>query len=108
GGIVSLMAAAKLAERVRGLFLVEPVVIPARSRLLLKAARSLGLEDRFPLARAALRRKWHFESPEAALHRYEGRGAFASWQPTFVRSYVEHGFHPQTTGGVRLACHPAW
>jgi pimeloyl-ACP methyl ester carboxylesterase len=108
GGVVSIKAAAALGERVRGLLLVEPVVIPMPMRMAFAAAQRLGLGPRVPLARAALRRRWHFESPEAALHRYEGRGAFASWQPSFVQSYVEHGFLPQSTGGVRLACHPAW
>jgi pimeloyl-ACP methyl ester carboxylesterase len=108
GAIVSLAAARGLADRVRGVLLIEPVVIPRPLRRAFFTARSLGLEPKIPLARAALRRKWHFESPEAALHRYEGRGAFASWQPSFVQNYVAHGLKPRSAGGVRLACHPAW
>jgi pimeloyl-ACP methyl ester carboxylesterase len=108
GAIVSIKAASALGDRVRGLLLVEPVVIPRPIRFAFSAARALGLAPKSPLARAALRRKWHFESPEAALHRYEGRGAFSSWQSSFVQSYVAHGLHPRSSGGVRLACHPAW
>src|SRR5699024_8586001 len=76
GGTISMQAAARLGGRVRGLFLVEPVVIPKRLRVAVELIRAAGLTPPMPLADGALRRKSHFESKEAALERYRGRGAF--------------------------------
>lgn len=109
GATTALLAAARAPERTRALVLAEPVILsplyyvgmaidPIRRAV---AARS-------SLARGANRRRAAFESVEAAYAAYHGRGAFRSWPDAALRAYVEEGFTPAPTGGVRLRCDPAW
>lgn len=96
GGITSMMVAAARPDRVRGLILVEPVLVP----------------EKYPgpgpaLAVMTRKRRDRFASLEDALNSYRGRGAFASWPEGVLRDYLEGGLLP-ADDGVRLACSPAW
>lgn len=108
GATVSLLVAAARPEAVAGLLLVEPVVAPWYLRGVVAVVEALGQMHRIPLAAGAARRKNDFATADEALARYEGRGAFTTWQRSFLESYVEKGFVQKPDGGVRLACAPAW
>ena len=104
GGTVSLMAAALRPERVRGLVLVEPVMVPLLAKFLLSFVRSPpNLADR------AAQRRDTFPSFDAALAAYTGRGAFKTWPNTTVADYLRGGLiaDPETRA-MRLACKPSW
>ena len=105
GGTVSLMAAALRPELVRGLVLVEPVMVPLLAKFLLYFVRSSqpNLADR-----AALRRDT-FPSFDAALAAYTGRGAFKSWPNATIADYLRGGLIADPdTHAMRLACKPSW
>jgi len=105
GGTVSLMAAALRPELVRGLVLVEPVMVPLMAQFLLRFVRRSepNLADR-----AALRRD-SFPSFDAALAAYTGRGAFKSWPNATIADYLRGGLIPDPeTHAMRLACKPSW
>jgi pimeloyl-ACP methyl ester carboxylesterase len=105
GGTVSLMAAALRPELVRGLVLVEPVMVPLLARFLLYFARS----SQPNLADRAAQRRDTFPSFDAALAAYTGRGAFKSWQNATVADYLRGGLIPDAeTHAMRLACKPSW
>jgi pimeloyl-ACP methyl ester carboxylesterase len=111
GATASLAAAIAAPERVRGLILIEPVLIglmPLFSRLLF--SRLLRFRSPGPdLAARAMRRRAVFPSLDAALSSYRGRGAFRTWPEAFLRAYLEGGLLPTGNGGeMRLACAPQW
>jgi pimeloyl-ACP methyl ester carboxylesterase len=109
GGTVSLMAAAMRPERVHGLVLVEPVMIPRLAALPQFFAR-VGVVNPGPnLADRAGQRRDTFPSLDAALAAYTGRGAFKTWQAETLADYLRGGLiEDQDAHAVRLACKPAW
>lgn len=96
GAVTSMMVAAAQPSRVRGLILVEPVLVPENS-----AGPGPAL------ATMTRKRRAQFASLDAALAAYRGRGAFASWPEDMLRDYLTGGLKP-TSGGVALACAPSW
>jgi pimeloyl-ACP methyl ester carboxylesterase len=100
GGTLSLFAAADLPERVRALALFDPVVLPPE--------RSAGAPTTSPMVHGASRRRRHFDSRDAAVQSYRGRGAFTTWTEPMLVDYVEDGFKDLADGTVELACAPEW
>ena len=109
GATVSLLAAAETPEAVRGLVLLDPVIMPRAMTFYARLPWTSGvLWKRLPIARGALRRRAVFESCEAAFTAYRGRGAFKTWPETMLADYVGGGFKTRDDGRVELACAPAW
>jgi pimeloyl-ACP methyl ester carboxylesterase len=100
GGTLSLFAAADLPERVRALALFDPVVLPPE--------RAVTGPVTSPLIHGASRRRRHFDSRDAAVQSYRGRGAFTTWAEPMLVDYVEDGFRDLPDGTVELACAPEW
>lgn len=104
GGAVSLLAAARAPERVRGLVLWDPVIMP-------RAFYRAHLEGAGPpvgLAASAAKRRAVFPSREAVFESYRGRGAFRTWPDEILRDYIAGGFRDRADGEVELACAPAF
>lgn len=107
GGTAILLAAPRLAAatgRAPSMVLFDPVLKPAAADAddaALSAAES-------PLVRGALRRNAFFESREAALASYSGRGAFKTWPDAVIADYLSDGLKPRAEGGMELTCAPAW
>ncbi|PTS83891.1 MULTISPECIES: alpha/beta fold hydrolase [unclassified Caulobacter] len=109
GGTVSLLAAAARPEAVKGLVLFDPVIMPRLVALYARAPWTSGvLWKKMPIALAALRRRAVFDSREAVVAAYTGRGAFRTWPETMLVDYVDGGFIDRDDGKVELACAPAW
>lgn len=111
GAITSMMVATSHPDRVCGLILVEPVLVPRFSRLKMRLARLLGrpASRDSNLAEITAKRRAIFPSFDAALAAYRGRGAFKTWPEQTLVDYLRGGV--LTTGNgteVRLACDPAW
>jgi pimeloyl-ACP methyl ester carboxylesterase len=110
GATTSLLAAGLRPDLVRGLALLDPVLLPP-AQYAMAAAPGMPLFWRhaFPIARAAARRRAHFETKEAAVKGLTGRGIFKSFPPSVLADYVNDGFEEdQLRGGVRLTCSPAY
>ena len=111
GAITSLMVAARYRDRVRGLVLVEPVLVPRFSRLKMRLARLLGqpLPRDSNLAEMAAKRRTIFPSFDAARTAYRGRGAFKTWSDETLDDYLRGGLIATGNGTeMRLACVPTW
>jgi pimeloyl-ACP methyl ester carboxylesterase len=109
GGTVSLLTAAARPDRVKGLVLLDPVIMPWLATLYAKAPWTSGrLWKRMPLVQGALRRRAVFDDREQVFAGYKGRGAFKTWPETMLADYVAGGFIQRGDGKVELACAPAW
>ncbi|RYY84771.1 MAG: alpha/beta hydrolase, partial [Comamonadaceae bacterium] len=109
GGTASVLAAAALHAQgaaVPALVLFDPVLVPLTPQEAGDA--DWVAPEHSPLVRGALRRNDRFDSPEAALASYRGRGAFKTWPESVIADYLVDGLQPQPEGGWRLSCAPAW
>lgn len=107
GGAASVMAAAARPDLVRGLVLVDPVMIPSGARYTMLLSQRLGFDGN-PLALGAEKRRAIFPDKETAVSRYEGRGAFKTWPRGFIEDYIAGGTRARDDGQIELSCAPAW
>ncbi|HEY2068154.1 MAG TPA: alpha/beta hydrolase [Rhizomicrobium sp.] len=110
GAVTSLFLAAARPELVRGLVLIEPVLVPGMALRLDMLLHRLHLKRMEPaLADRAARRRDTFDSIDAAYAAYHGRGAFATWPDAMLHDYLEGGMILDTREGrAHLTCTPAW
>lgn len=108
GATVSLMAASRRPDKVRGLLLVEPVLLDPVQSLGAFGLRLAHQTHRHRLAALTARRRSRFQSREAAFANYQGRGGFKTWPDEWLQAYVEHGFVEADDGGVMLATPATW
>jgi pimeloyl-ACP methyl ester carboxylesterase len=101
GGTLSLLAAAAAPEKARALALFDPVISGP-------AGADAGDARDSSLVAGAVRRRRAFDSREAAIAAYRGRGAFATWPDPVLIDYVKDGFRDLPEGGIELACTPEW
>jgi len=106
GATVSAMIAALWPDRVKGLILLEPVLVPK----ILHFVRWVPLRPpSMDLASRAERRRTTFASLDAARVSYLGRGAFRTWPEEFLVAYLKGGLISTGNGSeIRLACAPSW
>jgi pimeloyl-ACP methyl ester carboxylesterase len=108
GATVALLVAAKRPDLVKGLVLVDPVLLRP-SQYQWKHLPLLGaLGGKSPIAKQALRRRRDFASPAEAAEHLRGRGAFTTWRAPFLDDYVVDGVLRQDNGSFALACRPEW
>lgn len=109
GATVSIELAATRPDLVRGLVLIDPVILPPSQLPLAAVARSFGLAERIvPIAKMAARRRMEFPSRAAAVENYVGKGPFRTWPRSWIESYVEGGTIDNDDGTVRLSCDRVW
>ncbi len=103
GAAVSLLAAAARPERVSGLVLIDPAMLPFD----VAAAVRAGAVIPNPMADQAARRRSSFHGRVEARAAYHGRGVFRSWADEDLDAYLDGGL-VETPDGVTLACTPAY
>ena len=108
GSVFSLALAARRPELVRGLLLIDPVIFPPAFLFLWGLAKTLGLSRMVPIAVRARKRRAVWDSREAILKAYHGRGAFSTWEKKWIEDYLEAGCRTRADGGVELSCTPEW
>ena len=102
GGHSVCQAAAYEPQRFSRLLLVDPVILPPESYTQTDLQRTwLDKVDEHPVRR----RRNRFESIEAMIENYVGRGSFSHWQADVLSDYCEFGSVPDENGVV-LACPP--
>ncbi|WP_396594665.1 alpha/beta hydrolase [Brevundimonas sp. R86498] len=107
GGTASLLAAAERPDRVSQLVLFDPVIWAGATALVFRLPVLRRLSDRIPLVRGARRRRARFDSREAALESWRGRGAFSGWPDPVLIDYIGDGLRPEGDGFM-LSCAPEW
>lgn len=103
GATVSLLAAALRPDRVAGLVLLDPPMLPFD----VAAAVRAGAPIPNPMADQAARRRGMFPSRAEARAAYAGRGVFRTWSDDDLDAYLDGGLI-DTDEGAELACAPAF
>ena len=117
GAAVALMVAGKRPDLVKGLVLIDPVILSPRYYFWLHVLPPLiwSLRAGHHMARQARKRRDTFGSPAEARERYSGRGAFKTWRAPFLDDYLLDGLEREDHGPAdsenqswRLLCTPSW
>ncbi|WP_341197762.1 alpha/beta hydrolase [Hyphomonas chukchiensis] len=116
GGCVALMVAGKRPDLVKGLVLVDPVILSRKVYFWNHVFPPVSmLIARNGMAKRARKRKPVFKSFRDALDSYTGRGAFSSWREPFLADYlldgidrVDHAEAANADQEWRLLCEPKW
>jgi len=108
GGVYTLLAAIRRSDLFRAVVLIDPVILPSTILWTLQLMRRLGLRQRLPLVRGALRRRRVYPSRQACFERYRTKPLFARWPDASLWAYVEAGTRPTSDGQVELLYPPAW
>lgn len=108
GATVALLVAGKRPDLVKGLVLVDPVLL---RRSLLRVYNIPLLNMTIPksgMSKGALKRRREFGSPGEAAEQLRGRGAFKTWRAPFLDDYVVDGVLRGDDGRFMLSCTPEW
>jgi len=109
GATVSLLVAGKRTDLVAGLALIEPVILSAAGYASFQLPGApLWRRWTMGLPRGALSRRARFESREAAVQAFTGRGVFKAFPPEAIADYVADGLVEDKRGGFKLACTPKY
>jgi len=109
GGTTSIMAAARRPDLVRGIVLMDPVMIHRHQGRMLRWMQKLGVGlGPHDLATGAEKRRSVFPDRETIVEKYTGRGAFRTWPVEMIEDYVVGGTNDLESGDVELSCAPAW
>jgi pimeloyl-ACP methyl ester carboxylesterase len=107
GATVSLLVAGKRTDLAAGLALIDPVILPNAMYAMFELPFAPFVQRyTMPMARAAANRRARFDSREAALAAFTGRGVFKAFPPEVIADYVADGLVEDGKGRFRLACRP--
>lgn len=104
GGYLSLMAALKKPQWVRGVVMIDSPVIAGWRSSALRVSQWTGLDERLSPAAATRKRRTRWSSRDEVWRHFREKPAFARWDERMLADYVDHGI-PQTdpSGERRLA-----
>lgn len=98
GGMLSLMAANERPDLVRCVVMLDSPVVAGWRALLLRIAKSLGVDRRFSPARFSERRRNIWPDADSAYQHYAAKPMFAAWAPEVLHDYLECGLEPHPQG----------
>lgn len=108
GATVALLVAGKRPDLVKGLVLVDPVLLRPSILRVYNIPLVNMLIGKNAMAKGALRRRRDFVSASEAADQLRGRGAFKTWRNPFLDDYVVDGVLRQDDGRFSLSCTPEW
>jgi len=96
GGYLSLLAASRRPELVRGVILLDSPILAGPLAKAVQFAKAMGIGERFSPGRVSKRRRQHWPNAEAAYAHFAAKPAFARWPPEVLRDYIASGVQPIT------------
>ncbi len=108
GATVALLVAAKRPDLVRGLVLVDPVIMSPGKYRVMHLPFVGGMFGENALSKGARKRRKVYESATDMAESLRGRGAFKTWRPPFLDDYAVDGVLRLEDGTHHLACDPEW
>jgi len=106
GGIVIMLMAIQRPAWFKKIVLLDPVILPKRILAIFWVLKLLSLTHIVPLAKAANRRRNHFQTKVSALEHYAKKRIFSRWEPRFLEAYVESCLREDDQGAFQLSCAP--
>jgi len=94
GGFLSLMAALRRPEWVRGVVMLDSPIIAGWRASLLKTAQWLGVDEKPSPAAVTRNRRTHWPDTESVWDHFRAKPNFAVWDREVLRDYAEHGTEP--------------
>lgn len=94
GGFLSLMAALRRPDWVRGVVMLDSPIIGGWRAGVLRAAQLVGLDERSSPAGVTRRRRTHWPDADIAHAHFKSKPGFAVWDDDVLRDYVLHGTEP--------------
>lgn len=104
GSVVSIAGALYRPDLVKALILTEPLIYPENMMALFDQSNA----ETNPMVISARKRRAVFDSQDEMIEKYVGRGAFKTWQRSWIADYVQGGSRMRQDGKVELSCNPAW
>lgn len=98
GGMLSLMAAKARPDLVRCVVLLDSPVVAGWRALLVRIAKSTGLDKKFPPSLLSERRRNIWPDVQAAHQHFASKKPFAAWSPAVLHDYLESGMVPHPQG----------
>ncbi len=98
GAMLSLMAAAARPDLVRCVVLLDSPVVAGWRALLLRLAKTAGLDRRVGPARFSAKRRNVWPDAAAAHAHYARKPLFSAWAPTVLDDYLDVGLVPHPQG----------
>jgi len=103
GGYLSVLAASRRLELVRGVVLLDAPILGGLVAQMVRLGKATGAVERYSPGNVSVRRRQHWPDAEAALAHYAAKPAFARWAPEVLRDYIACGVQPAAGGGHCLA-----
>jgi pimeloyl-ACP methyl ester carboxylesterase len=103
GGYLSLLAALKKPQWVKGVVMLDAPVISGWRSSVLKGVQFTGLDERLSPAAVTKKRRTHWDSREEVWRHFHAKPAFARWDERMLADYVDYGTQPDAQGGRRLS-----
>jgi len=96
GGYLSLMAALRKPQWVRGVVMLDSPVIAGWRSGMLRMSQLTGLDERLSPAAATRKRRTSWASRDEAWRHFHSKPAFARWDERVLSDYIDFGI-PQTS-----------
>jgi pimeloyl-ACP methyl ester carboxylesterase len=101
GGYVSLMAALKRPQWVKGVVMLDSPVIAGWRSSLLRVTQWTGLDERLSPAAATRKRRTQWASRDEAWRHFLSKPAFARWDERMLADYIDFGIPQTHANGAR-------
>ncbi|WP_394787380.1 alpha/beta hydrolase [Rhodoferax sp.] len=93
GGFLSLMTAAGHADLARGVLLLDSPIVGGWRATTLGAFKRAQMVEVVSPGKVSRTRRNHWADQAAALAHFQGKKAFARWEPQVLQDYIAHGTH---------------
>ena len=104
GGLLSLMAAARRPEPLRGVLMLDSPYIRGWRAGFVAFGKLSGPIHKQPPASIAQERRQHWPDRAALEAHFKSKALFQAWDPRVLQDYLDCGFEPDPArGGLRLA-----
>lgn len=101
GGYLSLMAALKKPQWVRGVVMLDSPIIAGWRSGALRASQWAGLDERLSPAAATRNRRTHWANRDDAWRHFHEKPAFARWDERMLADYIDYGIPQASADGER-------
>ncbi|CAN7309834.1 alpha/beta hydrolase [Trinickia sp. LjRoot230] len=102
GGYLSLMAALKRPQWVRGVVMLDSPVVAGWRASVLRVSQWTGLDERLSPAAATRTRRTQWASRDEAWRHFHVKPAFARWDERMLSDYIDFGIPQTTVDGTRM------